>query len=443
MADITTTRIFTDGEKGITANKLNDIVGSSVIQPAFYSAKPTTSTLGATDQMLALLSTGFYAVAPFQTVINSVSAALNSDQEIWSVRLRSFNAVGNPNFEVDQRQCGALFTGTSYGSVLKVIDRWNAQETGTSLDLNTQQVSANVVVPGTSQLITQKIFRVTLTGQQASLGAGHYMILQSVVEGPTLRELINDVHSVSLLVRSSVANLKFGLILQSVNGAYTLSKLCSLGTANTWTLITLPNLPVWTASGTWSLTPGVAGYNLIVSLAAGSTYTTVANDTWQASATFGAIGQSNFAGSPVNSTFDIAMVQHEPGPVCSTLMDKPFAGTNGNLEECLRYYQKSYPFATVSATAVGSPIYFYNAAGAHPYNAISFRKIMAKAPTLTAYSPTGGSPGFVRNMTAPADIAISGPVNPTDNGFGGFSCTAAPPASQWVSSFHYTADTGW
>jgi hypothetical protein len=94
MADIVTTRIFTDGERGITAAKLNDIVGSSVIQPVFYSAKPVSSTLVAGDKLLVLKGTGAYAQSDFQNVIDSVSAGINSDAEIWSVRLRSFNAIG-------------------------------------------------------------------------------------------------------------------------------------------------------------------------------------------------------------------------------------------------------------------------------------------------------------------------------------------------------------
>ena len=52
MSDIVTTRIFTDGEKGITATKMNDIIGSSVIQPAFYSAKSTASMADAADTLL-------------------------------------------------------------------------------------------------------------------------------------------------------------------------------------------------------------------------------------------------------------------------------------------------------------------------------------------------------------------------------------------------------
>ena len=56
------------------------------------------------------------------------------------------------------------------------------------------------------------------------------------------RELAGDVHSVSLLVRSSVAGLKFGLILRdSPTTTKTLAKLCTIPSSGTWTLIQLPN----------------------------------------------------------------------------------------------------------------------------------------------------------------------------------------------------------
>src|SRR5206468_12857107 len=121
VPDITTTRIFSNAEQGITATKLNDIIAGSSVQPAFYSNKPVASTVDPPDTLLVLKAAGTYAQAPFSTVISSVSSQLpSSDPEIWSVRLRSFNAVGNPNFEVDQVNIGAAVANIN-GSCM---DRW-------------------------------------------------------------------------------------------------------------------------------------------------------------------------------------------------------------------------------------------------------------------------------------------------------------------------------
>jgi hypothetical protein len=119
-----------------------------------------------------------------------------------------------------------------------------------------------------------------------------------------------------------------------------------MGAANTWTLITLPNLPTWTGSATFPTTPGSNGYLLYITLAAGATLT-AAPDTWVAGNKTGATGMDNFASKATSSTFDVAFVQHEPGSTCSSLIDKPFTV---NYDECLRFYCKSFPYTTVVGT---------------------------------------------------------------------------------------------
>src|SRR5206468_2646259 len=147
VPDITTTRIFSNAEQGITATKLNDIVAGSSVQPAFYSGKPVASTVDPTDTMLVLKAAGTYAQAPFSTVISSVSSQLpSSDPEIWSVRLHSFNALGNPNFEIDQRTAGA---GVSAAVGTFALDRWQFTKTGT-LVATAKQTAGTVLLPGTN-----------------------------------------------------------------------------------------------------------------------------------------------------------------------------------------------------------------------------------------------------------------------------------------------------
>src|SRR4029077_18993233 len=137
MSDIVTTRIFTDGEKGITAGKLNDIVGGASIQTDFVATKPVASTVDPADNLLVLKSSGSYAKAPFSTIVDSVNNQLpSSDSEIWSVRLRSFNSIGNCNFECDQINAG----GASTFAGVKVVDRWLGQKTGTMV-VNSQRFS--------------------------------------------------------------------------------------------------------------------------------------------------------------------------------------------------------------------------------------------------------------------------------------------------------------
>jgi hypothetical protein len=432
MADLVTSRIFVDGEKGITAAKLNDIVASSVIQPAFYTSKPTASTADPPDVML-LLKAGAYAQVPVSSLAASITAS-----QIWSTRLRSFNAIGNPSFECDQRNIGNVVAAPATGTLIQ--DRWVYQKAGTLVASSGQRPAAasEVLLPGTNFAISRSFHRLAMTTAQASLGASDNLTLYTQVEGPQFRELQYDVHSISLLVRTSVAGLNFGLSIRDpATTTKSLVKLCTIPAANTWTLVSLPNLPVF-PSGNFSTAPGVLGYLLGICLAAGTTLTTPANDTWQSGNFIGAVGQSNFAASST-STFDIAFVQHEPGSVCTTFIDKPFAQ---NLDECLRYYCKSYSYAQIPGGAVSAGAVVISCfASAFPNMPIMYKKVLAKVPTTVGYS-TSGAINTVRDASAGVDRTITAAVTPGDSGFSGFQISGAA-ATNWQAQFEWTADTGW
>jgi hypothetical protein len=443
MPDIVTSKTFVDGEKGITATKLNQIISGAVIQPSFVSSKPASSTLDPTDQLLELKGAGTYATITGQQLIDSVSAGIPQSitPTIWSVRLRSFTAPGNPTFEVNQVGFAGAVSGTR-----TLVDRWiGAKNAGSALAVTASQQTASgaeLVVPGTNFAISRNFLRVTLTTAQASLAATDYLYVGQNIEGPRFRELQFDVHSCSILVRSSVSGLKFGLTIQDPTGTRSLAKLCTIPSANTWTLLTFPNLPIWPSAGSFSSAPGVLGYAILIGLAIGSTLTAPANDTWQNGNFIGALGQDNFASKATNSTFDIAFVQHEPGAVCSTPIDCPFGQNLDGDFGCLRYYEKSYPYGIVPG-AVNSAgcINFWATAGQNPFIPIRFKKVMAKSPTITGYSTATGAVNTVRD-TVGADRAISGPASVGDTGFDGF-ITTTQNAAIWNAQFHYTADTGW
>jgi hypothetical protein len=223
-----------------------------------------------------------------------------------------------------------------------------------------------------------------------------------------------------------------------------------LGAANTWTLITLPNLPVFPSTG-FGLDPGYppnTGYWLAIQLAEGAGRITSANDVWvsQAAGLNGAIGISNFSASPVNSTFDLAFCQHEPGPQCTTLIDCPFSGPNGNLEACQRYYQKTYSYPTLpkTVTSNGEIILFnvFPTTITIPCGPISFKKTMATPPTVTMYNPATGAVNSVRQFAATTDYTVSSVNDIGDGGFDYITLATALVANAAVYG-HYTADTGW
>ena len=372
--------------------------------------------------------------------VNGTNACQPLSPVIWSARLRSFNAIGNPTFEVDQRNAD----GATAVTVGMPLDRWTLMRSGTntvSLKQNDTATSP-ILVPGTNFAISRKFLRLTLTLGQTSLTSTSVIALTQSIEGPLLRELISDVHSVSLLVRSSVAGLVFGFALSDSTGSQSLTNLCTLGAANTWTLIPLPNLPLWPSAAVLPLTPGALAYSIFITLAAGSAYMSSANGSWQSGTAIGAPGQSNFAGSPINSTFDIAFVQHEPGSLCTTLIDKPFSA---NLDECLRYYCKSAPYGVLpnAVQQIGDyQWYCVNATTGQLLGLVSFKKVMAKVPTVVPYSPVTGAANTVRNYTSSADVNVSSISVPGDSGFGGVNLSTAPAVNSNLQ-FNWAADTGW
>ena len=371
-------------------------------------------------------------------------AVLGSDSKIYvpdptsqitPVGPRSYNAIGNPNFEVDQKLCG---TSVPFSATNRSIDRWGPYCGGTMALTGQQVTSGYVQIPGTSFNITRSFYRMTLTTAQAILGATDQIQLGQLLEGIQIRELFNDVHSIQLLVRSSVAGLKFGLALRDANAAYSLCKLCTIPSANVWTLIALPNLPSFLSSGGFFPgTPGLLAGYLNIMLGAGSTLIATANDVWQTGNYLGALGQSNFAASPVNSTFDIAFVQHEPGSLCTTLIDKPFSQ---NLTECKRYYAQGGPYGTLATAqsngSVGIPLPGYP----NCYPTEPFEVEMAKVPTVTCYS------SGVPNIITQAGI---GNFNVTGTGVTTRKIVQLTLGSNVAANYFYpcvfgwSADTGW
>jgi hypothetical protein len=438
MSDIVTSQVFTDGEKGITATKMNNIISQSVIQPDFVLNKPTSSTLDPTDQLLELKSTNAYARITGSQLISSVSSQVDVTSQITAVRLRSFNAVGNSSMECDQKLCGSVSGTNGLG-----IDRWNVWTTGT-MAVNRQQLSpaGNVVnIPGTNYSITSKLFRTTLTTAQATLGASDNLIIIQTIEGSALRELYSDVHSLSILCQSSVANLNFSLTLLAPDNSATLVKLCTMPVSG-WTIIKVPNLPGFSSSGgNFSVLPGNAGYVLMVCLAAGSSLIAPSAGVWNLAKYYGASGMSNFAGQAVNSTFDIAFIQHEPGAQCTTLIDKPFSQ---NLDECLRYYQKTYDYGVKPGTVSGNGSIGSNGvASIYMPMPGRFNKPMAKVPTVQLYSPSTGAAAYIRDSDGGADAAVgAGAVNLGVSGFAAVGMGGNTIANHLYLAA-YTADTGW
>jgi len=445
--DITQGYIFVPAEKSIDQVKMNAIVGNAYINPAFISAQTVATTTSTGDYFVFLQSGGTLAKIVFDNLANSLAPTINqgNQAQIWNTRLRSFNSVGNCNFEVDQRNVFGAITGL--GVNVWIQDRWQFQRSGTLTGTVNSSPSTpafgttQIVVPGTSFAISSKALGLAVGTAQVTLAASDYVAISQTIEGPFFRELCNDVHSVSLLVFSNLAGLKFSVSLRDPGLSRTLVKLCTIPTANTWTLITLPNMPVWPTAGNFSTANGVAGYGFSICLASGTTLIAPAADTWQGGNFLGAPGMSNFMATSGNSFF-CAFVQHESGNQSSQLMDLDF---QTNLFRAQRYFQKTYGQAVKPGNALdnaGANLFFTPVAGATLQVPVRFPVTMAKIPTMTLYSNNTGASGVIRNSTTGADIAAT-VSSPQDSGYSWINITGTAPAASANLQWHHTADTGW
>lgn len=380
---------------------------------------------------------GAVLAAPAASVADSAMAS------VISQRTRGYQALGNSTFEVDQRNVNNPIANIAGGTW--VCDRWLWMQAA-GVTGRATVYSANVsnttgtIIPGTNFPITKRNLAVQITTSQASLAAADVVGFHQYIEGPNWRELCNDVHSISILVNSTVAPLHFSVALRDNPPTKSLVHLCTVPTANVWTLIPIPGILAFPA-GNFSNAPGVPGYNLVVCLASGSTYIAPSADTWVTGNYVAASGTDNFFANPVNSVFYCAFAQHEPGNICTAPQDLSFAT---NLSQSQRYYQKSYSYPTAvgTVTNLGDVIGLAIAGSTNAQFYTPFKCTMAKVPTVTGYSNVSGAVNNVRDNSAGVDRAISSVSVLGDSSFSGFGLASSNAAAANYS-YHYTADTGW
>jgi hypothetical protein len=360
---------------------------------------------------------------------------------IWNTRLRSYNALGNPNFEVDQNNTTTNFITAVQSR--QSADRWLRQSSaGLTAVVGTRQIPSSpmIMVPGTSYAIARSYFEINVSTAQASLATGDYYAITQWPEGSAARELINDVTSVSLLINSNVANTKISLAIR--DSASKVSYVIPVTiTGGVWQLFTFPNIPIFSSanSASWPITAGVLGYQFSVCLGAGSTYTTPVANSWQNGNFLAAPGQNclNTTGSIL-----LAFLQHEPGPVCTPLIDIPFWK---NLRACQRYFCKSASYATPLPTSGAN----YRWVGTHVTGSTSVRANihwpvdMAKVPTVYIYDYLANANQVY--LETIGNVAISGYSLNDTAGCGAIALSASqtPTYTGAAVLAQYKADTGW
>ena len=351
---------------------------------------------------------------------------------IWYVRSRTYNSIGNPNFEVNQR-LWAIGAPVLPANGAFLVDRWSVSRSATISATFTIGASAGTsVVPGSNFQLGGQVLVIQLGAQQTTLAAGDYFAVQQSIEGAAFRELQQDVHSLSLLINTNAA-LNFSVSLR--NSGNTQSLVIPVSAPSGVSLLTFPNLPVWPGSSFSNITGGAVGYTLSVCLAAGSNFIAPATGSWQSGNYLGAPGMDNFLAKPVGNNLVLSFIQHESGYQCSSLIDKPF---DQNYHECLRYFCKSYAYTQALGTAVTGLAFTSATSLAAVYGNAPFPRPMAKA-VVTIYNSATGAVNSVRiNGTTDTTLLSVGYNERQINSLGFSAATAVG-----YYPFHYASDSGW
>jgi hypothetical protein len=303
------------------------------------------------------------------------------------------NRIINGDMRIDQRNAGASVTPTN-GSY--TLDRWFFSLSQAS-KLTCQQ-NAGAVTPPVG---FTKYLGVT-SSSAYSVGASELFVLRQNIEGLNIGDLgwgtaNAKTVTLSFWVRSSLTGTFGGTFRNSAgNRFYPFSY--TINSANTWEYETITI--AGDTSGTWA-TDNTSGIELFFSLGSGSTVSGTAGS-WGSTVYYSATGATSVVGTN-GATFYITGVQIEVGTSATGF---EYVDYTTQLAMCQRYYQKSYPSATVPGATVNNEnaiqMDWGNATTGIASTVFALPVVMRTNPTGVVYDLVGNS-GRVTNLDSGAN----------------------------------------
>jgi hypothetical protein len=293
---------------------------------------------------------------------------------------RPKNWLINGNFDVWQR--GTSFSTVPSGVVIKyTADHWRFAIDGSG---STSSVSRSSFTPGQTAVPGEPTYYLTFNQTVAGSG-GTLSLLDQPVEG--VRNLAGQTVTLSFWAKADAARTLI------INGLQSFGSGGSTGVA-----LSNTNCNLTTSWQKFTVTIAVPSI-------AGKTIGTSGND-----ATF---FRFNF---PVNTvqTIDIAQVQVEVGSKASPFQKKSF---EEEYRSCLRYYQKSFPYATAPVQNVGTTLGALRgmsvvAGAVFTFLFTYFQVPFWTTPTITLYNPLAAN-ALARNSSQASDATATVTGGPT------------------------------
>jgi hypothetical protein len=248
----------------------------------------------------------------------------------------------------------------------------------------------------------RKSLKMLCTTADASPASGDRLYISQLFEGQNLQQIKKGTAAaeqltVSFWVKSNVTGTYIAELYDNDNTRQ-VSKSYTVNASATWEKKTI-TFPADT-TGAFD-NDNAASLELILWLGAGSGVTSgTLNTTWNSvTAANRAVGQVNLA-SAINNYWQITGVQLEVGDTATPFEFKPF---DKELEECKRYYRKSFPYATAPASSYTSTRQELQGARHQVSDSLGFRSQtlffdteMRTAPTVTLFNGSTDSSTTVR-----------------------------------------------
>lgn len=174
----------------------------------------------------------------------------------------------------------------------------------------------------------------------------------------------------------------------------------TVGTASTWTYVTVPNIPAFPTSGTWSYSEGATGLYIGFPMVVGTQWQTANLGSWQAAFLAGSASNINFC-TVTNNQLAITGIKLEANTQSTYLTVPSF---EDDFQALCRYYFTNFSYQTKTS---GVPLRMNADANGHIASSLVFPVRMASAPTVTPYGFTSHAAGNITDLTLGSDIPLS------------------------------------
>jgi hypothetical protein len=360
-----------------------------------------------------------------------------TDAHITSMRAR--NIIINGGMEISQESVATAQTAISAAKYIVDMFQWNPVGAGV---VTLQQVAD---APSGFKYSA----KVSVTTADASMAATDKYVIYAAIEAPRIARLgfgAAGASAVSLgyWVKAHRTGTYSGSLINNLfNRSYPFEY--AVNAVDTWEYKTV-TISGDTA-GTWTSAVGTAGLYVSWAMALGSNFTQAAG-AWAAAEAEGTANQVN-AMAATTDTFQITGVTLIAGVVpvserqSSSHAMRPF---DEELTLCMRYYEKTFDYATVPAQNAGVNLGEFSwaavKAGAVSQRAavqVRFRVLKRVGGNRTYYNPSAAN-AFARDVDSATDCTATATVT---SGQAGFHINVTPNASTAVGNMmavHWVTD---